>query len=250
MGRNQKDSTMRCKDGLSRFRRTPLLLCLLLIINGCATSSLTRWKSESNDGLANTVVDPDDVQGIAQVCTVTAEHLEKQGHQREAILLYERARAHDPQALNYARRLAVLYDHQNQPQKALDEYEQALEKSPHDPDVLNDFGFFHYRQGNMDVAEELLDRALQLDNSHQRAWTNLGIVRAHQGRYEESFEAFSQVSNEAAAHANVGTIMARQGQFEDAKEALRRATELDPALERPRAILSYLVEHESEPSQR
>jgi Tfp pilus assembly protein PilF len=177
---------------------------------------------------------------LARVCIVTAEGLEKEGHVREAILLYEKARATDPQAIDYARRLAVLYDLQQQPREALAEYRKALDAAPRDPDLLNDFAYFQYRQGQLSVAEDLLRQAIQLNAQHESAWTNLGIVLAQQRRYGESFQAFSQAVGAAAAHANLGAVLLKQGENEKARHELNQAVTLDPTLRQPQALLAYL----------
>ncbi|MEX0818062.1 MAG: tetratricopeptide repeat protein, partial [Pirellulaceae bacterium] len=114
----------------------------------------------------------------AQACITTAEKLEAAGHRREAIGLYQRARQHRPQAIDYSRRLAVLYDQEGDSANALREYGEAIAADPNNADLANDFGYFHFIQGDLASAEASFRKALTLDQNHPRAWTNLGLVLA------------------------------------------------------------------------
>src|SRR5579872_2946155 len=62
----------------------------------------------------------------AKACLATAATLEDRGHDREAILEYERARKSDPQLPGVARHLAVLYARQGHAEHARTEFQLAL----------------------------------------------------------------------------------------------------------------------------
>lgn len=181
----------------------------------------------------------------AEACIVTAEQLEAAGHFKEAIGLYEKARGHDSKAIDYSRRLAVLYDKQGNIANAAREYAQAIESDPKNADLLNDFGQFHLSQGDLAGAESNFRSAIALDEKHQRAWTNLGIALAQQARYQEAFDAFTPIVGPAAAHSNIGTIMAKQGRTIDAQKAFQQALALNPKLQQPRAFLNYYAQHDA-----
>jgi len=178
----------------------------------------------------------------ANACLVTAQELAQGGHRREAILLYEKARQLDPKQKQVCRHLAALYDLEKNDAQALVEYQKALELAPKDPDLLNDFGYFHYERGDWANAERYLRDALLQDNRHQRAWTNLGLTFGAQGRYQEGFEAFSKAVDPAAAHSNIGMIMARHGRHADADRAFQQALSLDPHLPQAKALQTYLAQ--------
>ena len=44
----------------------------------------------------------------------------------------------------------------------------------------------------------------------------------------------------AAAHSNVGVLMAKQGRYDQAKQAFHQALAPDPTLQQPKAFLAYL----------
>jgi type IV pilus assembly protein PilF len=177
----------------------------------------------------------------AEACIATAEELEAAGHVREAVSLYEKGRQHDSESIDYSRRLAVLYDRLDLPERARPEYQQAIEQAPENADLLNDFGYFLCRQGELTESESQLRRALGLAADHKRAWTNLGIVLAHQARYDEAFEAFSRVVGPAAAHSNIGAIMAKHGHTQQACDAFHQALAINPNLRQPQVFLAYFA---------
>lgn len=184
----------------------------------------------------------------AEACIVTAEELESAGHHREAIGLYEKARQHDANAIDYSRRLAVLYDKEGELGNATKEYAAAIASDPENADLLNDYGYFFLSQGDLIAAEANFRKALSVDESHQRARTNLGIALARQNRNQEAFDAFAKVVGPAAAHSNVGAIMAKQGRVQEAQQAFRQSLSLNPTLRQPQAFLSYFAQNSMQPS--
>lgn len=210
-----------------------------LLGDGPQTSSVTKaTKFEQNE------LSPEQA---AEACIVTANELERAGHRREAVAMYQRARQHDPEQIDYSRRLAVLYDQMGNATKARAEYRAAIQRDPKNADLLNDVGYFHLRQGDLPAAESSFRKAIEQAPTHERAWTNLGIALARQGRYEEAHDSFARVVGPAAAHSNVGAIMAKQGHFHQAQAAFQQALALNPNLQQPRAFLAYFEKNQRSP---
>ncbi len=179
----------------------------------------------------------------ARACMVAAEELHKNGYLQQAALLYEKARANDPSLKSVAHRLAVLYDAQGDSTRAMMEYNRALAADPKNPDLLSDLGYYHYERGNYAEAEKSLRKALAANPNHQKANSNLALVLAAQGRFDESYAAFSKVVGPAAAYSNVGVLLAKQGRYAQAKQAFHQALAADAALQQPKAFLQYLENH-------
>jgi Tfp pilus assembly protein PilF len=176
----------------------------------------------------------------ARACMVAAEELQNNGHTQQAILLYEKARKNDPSLKSVSHHLAVLYDAQGDSARSLSEYNKALECDPKNASLLSDLGYYYYERQNLAEAEQSLRKALAIDPNHQKALSNLGLVLAGEGRFDESFAAFSKVVGPAAAHSNLGVLMAKQGRYDEAKQAFHRALTMDSTLEQPKAFLAYL----------
>ncbi len=213
---------------------------------GCASPGLAPFESagpsQSPDGQSAAKPCQDELppKEAAQACLVAAEQFQNSGQVEKAIALYEKARRNDPSLKTVAHHLAVLYDAQGDSVRSLAEYRKALACEPKNPSLLSDFGYHHFERGNLAEAERSLGKALAIDPQHQKALSNLGLVLAAQGRFDESFAAFSKVVGPAAAHSNVGVLMAQQGRYDLAREAFHRALAADDTLPQPKAFLAYL----------
>ena len=175
----------------------------------------------------------------ARVCVAAAEALAAGGHAAEAVAQYERARQIDP-GVKVARRLAVLYDREGQPEKALTEFRRALREGPRDAGLFNDLGYCYYRLGDYREAESWLRQAVAVNRACDRAWVNLGLVLGKEGRYEESCDAFAHAVRPAQARADVAVLLAEEGKLEEAKATLRKALALEPGLQLAQVVLAVL----------
>jgi len=222
---------------------------LMLLVAGCAldrkrpaVASLAgkSGKSSNSSRAAPAELPP---KQAAEVCLATAQALEENGYETEAILQYEKARQHNPRITGASRRLAVLYDRKNDFPHAVTEYQAAIKANPKDADLLNDFGYFQYERGNLTESEQWLRRAIAINAKHERAWGNLAMNLGEQGRFDESYDAFTKVVGPAEARSNVAVLMARQGQSDQAKESLRLALATDADL-KPAKVLQARLQSE------
>jgi tetratricopeptide (TPR) repeat protein len=177
----------------------------------------------------------------APLVLTMAEELDKAGKEAEAIPYYEQARALNP-ALGdrAARRLAVLYDRLDHQAQAMTEFRELLKKHPKDAGLLNDIGYSYYNRGEWAEAESHLRKAVAADKNLKRAWVNLGLALAQQGRYDEGLAAFGKAVTPAEARANLGFVLAAQGKRDEAKDAYRQALALEPTLKVAQAALAKL----------
>jgi Tfp pilus assembly protein PilF len=233
-GLDPRDGRGRCARRWSRNR--PLLPwvlgALLTISGGCAT-----WAPNTAAPTSKTQIGVDPSK-TAEWCWATAEEKERAGEDQQAAAFYEQARLLAPQAQDYGGRLARLYDRLNQDEAAQREYGAAIERSPNDADLLNDYGVFHLRRGQWTVAESWFRRALDVHPGHDRASVNLAISLGMQDRRPESYEAFARVVGSAAAYCNLGVLLHRQGQTDAARDHFEQALQLDPSLEPARQLLT------------
>lgn len=231
-------------------RVLPLLAAAVGLIAGCKSARVNHEiPGEMPPALLigpeaiGTAAPPTDLptKESAKVCLRTAQELEKHGQTGEAIRLYEKARACEPTTAKTAsRRLAVLYDRVGEFSKSSTEYETLLKSQPKDADLLNDLGYSYYCQGDWANAEACLAKAVQQDPNHKRAWVNLGLARAQQSKWDESFEAFCKAVRPADAHCNMAFVLGAQGRSEEAKNQYRQALALDPGMRLAQAALARL----------
>jgi tetratricopeptide (TPR) repeat protein len=96
-------------------------------------------------------------------------------HQQN-IKLLEGLVANDPTNRNAWVELGHNYFDSDQPVKAVEAYNKALELDPNDPNILTDQGVMFRRLGWYDRAVENFTKASELDPSHRQSLYNLGIV--------------------------------------------------------------------------
>lgn len=230
-------------------RVSVLIVAAALCGTGCVNRtagggwSVPSWgESKSPAGNVPTA-SAEDLPGkeSAALCLNMAESLEKDGKEAEAIAYYERARTLDPSlGERAARRLAVLYDRHDDQSKAMTEFQALLKKRPKDAALLNDVGYSHYNRGQWVEAEAHLRKAVAADKTSKRAWINLGMALAQQGKYQEGLDAFGKVVSPAEAQQNLGFVLLTQGKKAEAASAYKRALELEPTLKVARAALEKL----------
>lgn len=225
-----------------RFALAQLLAGLIVGVSGCASF----WDSKQSEnslpslGVSGRPAPELPPSESAKVCLATAEALEKGGKDREAIGLYEKARAINPGLKHVSRRLAVLYDRTLQHDKAKAEFDRVLAQYPNDADVLTDLGYGYYSRGLWSEAEKYLRQAVNADPKHARAWTNLAMTLGQRERYDEAMAAFQKAVNPAQAWCNLAFIYTTQGKREEAKNCYRQALSLEPGLQLARIALTRL----------
>ncbi|MEZ6066740.1 MAG: tetratricopeptide repeat protein [Planctomycetaceae bacterium] len=169
-----------------------------------------------------------------------AEQFAARGQDDLAIEQYLRARQFQPSLKGTAHPLAVLYDRQGRIDNAEREYQAAIRESPRDANLLNDYGYFLYSQGDYLAADEWLHRALNYAPDHKTARVNLALSAAEQERYEEALLLFERAVGPAAAHHNVGVVLARHGRMLEAEQHLLAAVKRDPSLELTGEVMAWI----------
>ena len=180
----------------------------------------------------------------AKLCVQTAKQLEAAGYFADALAQYERARRFNPTDFTIGHRIAILQDRLGDANNAALEYELAMRNQPNNPDLINDYGYFHYSKGRWDRAEQLFRKALACKADHQRAIVNLAMTLAQENRYEESVRYFEKVVSPSAARSNLAMMQAQQGKLELAHKTIDQALVLNPDLAQAQAMKRSISEQE------
>jgi tetratricopeptide (TPR) repeat protein len=89
------------------------------------------------------------------------------------------------------------------------------------------------RQGQLDQAAALQERALAADPKLAQAWVNLISLYARLGQPQKAEEAYDEAialePRNAEAHYNFGVLSAQAGRLEDARKAFAAAVSADPS---------------------
>jgi len=210
----------------------------LVLMTGCARFASIGGKDHFSTGLQPQSID---LHTKAEACRLTAIELAAHEKDEHAIAQFEQAREFDPN-IEVAHSLAVLYDRQGRLDAAAREYERAIQESPRNADVHNDFGYFLYSRGDYPAARSTLNQALKIDSQHSKARINLAMVLAAEGSFEAAYNQFEQVLGPSAAHRNIGLLQLRSGNQKDAIAHLQKSAAIDPSL-RSDEILANLMPH-------
>jgi len=143
----------------------------------------------------------------AEFCQAAAEEFAAAGQAAEAIAMFDQAAMHDQSlADGNAHRLAVLHARTGNTQQAMRQFKRALELTPGNANLHNDYGFCLLTQGERDLAEEQFRHALQLDPDNARAAMNLGLVAAEKGDVNGAKSQFAAIVGDEAARVNAAAL--------------------------------------------
>lgn len=212
-----------------------LLPCLVVFGCGGPASSL-RPGFKLLTGLMNdrTRVSEED-EARSQFAAANSRLAEERGDLQNAAEMCREAIRINPGNSDALWRLALLHLRQDDFDQATASFERAVEMDPQNPILCSDFGYHLYLNGDVERAEEYLRRAVHVMPNDRRAWNNLGLVLAAQGRDEESLAAFLDAGcTEAEARSNLAFAQVMRLDASTAGESLKASLALDPT--NPRAI--------------
>jgi type IV pilus assembly protein PilF len=131
--------------------------------------------------------------------------------------------------------LASLYFSRGQANTALDEIKRALTFKADLPEAYSLRGLVYASTGEMVLAEESFQRALQLGPRDGDTMHNYGWFLCQQRRYPEAEAQFNNAVTQTQYQGVVRTLMiqgvcqARAGRWPEAERTLSRSYELDPS---------------------
>ena len=116
--------------------------------------------------------------------------------------------------------------------RAISEYERAIEANPDHPDARNNFGVALLRRGRHEEAIAQLEQAVALDPSNEKTWFNLGAACEAAGDHDRAAARFREALRlnpaYAEAHNSLGLNLMLAGRPAEAVPALREAIRLKP----------------------
>ncbi|KJU87414.1 conserved hypothetical protein, membrane [Candidatus Magnetobacterium bavaricum] len=128
--------------------------------------------------------------------------------------------------------LGVFYDQSGDFEKALIQYQRAIELNPKDSEAYYNMGNVYQKQGDLDAAIKKYQTALKLNPDYFEAHNNLGNILFKQGQYQEAMEQYQEVirlkPDYADAHNNLGSVYGILGRDDEAIEEFQRALKLNP----------------------
>ncbi len=111
-------------------------------------------------------------------------------------------------------------------------FQKGKGSEKHQVATLNCYGAFLASVGRLDEAEDVLTKAIQLDQSDVLAYINLGNLYGQQNKNDKSEKFYQKAISidpeNSRAHYNLGLLFFEQGKTTEAKKEFGKAAELDP----------------------
>jgi tetratricopeptide (TPR) repeat protein len=161
-----------------------------------------------------------------------ARRLSELGEHKPAIEEIDKAIALYPDFYEGYWQRAIINIAANDQLKAAEDYSRALSHKSDVPTIHYDFAQTLRRLNMTDKAISEYETAIDLDPVMVEAHNNLGIAYREAGRYEDAIRAFARVieldPRYAKAYNNLGACLAESGREDQAIVTFRRATQLFP----------------------
>lgn len=149
-----------------------------------------------------------------------------------SISFYDEAiKANDKNSSAYVG-LAEVYDDLDQRDKAIFNYEKALEYSPELTELNAPIGILYYQKGEISTAENYLQKAVSTEPNSAETQYFLGLVKYKNNNNDEALKAFLKATNldptSSEAFYYLGETYDRLDKDQDAIKAYKQATTINP----------------------
>jgi len=155
---------------------------------------------------------------------------EAQNNPNLAIQQYQQALQIDPEHKATLYRLGVIYAELKQYPQAIDAWQRYLKATGNSATAYADLAFCYELSGDIDKAETAYQSGLAKDPKCAPCRVNYGLLLARRGRVNEAITQWQSVLTEAEIHYNLGGVYSLAGRNEQAKIEYKKALELDPTL--------------------
>jgi tetratricopeptide (TPR) repeat protein len=122
---------------------------------------------------------------------------------------------------------------QQQYEKAINEYREAVKMRPELPEPHNYIGICYFQLGEFRMARDTFKKAISLKPDFAFAYNNLGTTYYAQSHFDEAEEAFNEAlklnPKIASAYHNLGNIYLTHNEREKAIEYYKKAFQINPA---------------------
>ncbi len=171
------------------------------------------------------------------------EYLE-QGDAQRAIELYNQSIEKDPKNSHLLYDLALALDRNRDPQGEQQALEKAVELDPAFAAARNQLGFLLLQAGRSAEAEKQFRTAISLDPHFAGAQNNLGVLYGQQGKDPDAERLF-QAAIESdpgypPSYVNLAAALASQSRFGEAESVLKKALQIEPDNPETRAFFSQI----------
>ncbi len=184
--------------------------------------------------LLETAMAKADSAGKVSLIPYLSAFYQEQKHYQQAADLLNQGLAIDPENMELHYELGVLYDKMGDLPAAIEKMKQVIEKDSEHADALNYLGYTYAdRNINLDEAESLIGRALELEPENGYILDSMGWVYYRKGEYEKARryldKAVSRVSDDPIILEHLGDVYNKIDLPAQAVKYYKQALENSPA---------------------
>jgi len=145
-----------------------------------------------------------------------------------AIEMYQAAIRHDPHFLEVYLKLGTLYDKLKNPKMAIATLREAIMVAPGFAPAYNSAAWLLAREGmDLDEAQQLAHKAIELDPSYSDAYDTLGWIYYLAGKFDEAVQSLQKAQDLAGDQphilAHLALVYYEKGMKTDALSVLKKA---------------------------
>ncbi|QDT11405.1 tetratricopeptide repeat protein [Planctomycetes bacterium K23_9] len=223
------------------------LFALLLLCNQSGCSSLETKTSEPlvkplNGSLSQSLGhEPEGKSPVGKsdertLCMKAAESVAKEGHAKEAILLYEKAESLDRSSDSLDAVLAPLFAQVGQTDKAVARYQRVIGQGTATPETYNNLAWTLIESGRCTEAAANVDLGLETYPNNERLRASRAVVAYKLDDRDEAMKQFIELYGPAAAHHNLAVLDIEHGKLKQAEKHLSKATQIPNCLPQSLAL--------------
>ena len=214
---------------INKFRPETVVLGLVIVMLSLASVHRNaQWQSEIS--LWGDVVrkSPGKTRGMLHLGVA----LEEDGQFDEALRVYNRALAIEPENQEIYYDMGVVYGKLKQNNKAFEAYRKALELNPANANAHNNLGALYANNRNYDLALEEFQAVIEIEPNNSKAHNNLSVIYLNRKQYGKALPELLSLLRTAPpnpfVHNKLGIVYGKLGQNDKAMKHYRKALALHP----------------------
>ena len=159
--------------------------------------------------------------------------LYKAGNPDKALIEFRKAVEKGQEVADAQMYIGIILSEKEKIKGAIDAFNASLKLKPDNPDVYYNLGLVYDRlMGDVEKAVLNYEAAIDLNKGHFDAYNALGDIYARSGKPDEALEKYQKAvtinPNYAKGYSNIGIVYNAKGRYRDALEQIRKAIALDP----------------------
>lgn len=149
-------------------------------------------------------------------------HLEKgrsqlnKGQLNNAIAELSKAVSLEPTLAEAHSLLGIAYQFKGLRDWAKNSFALAVKLDKNNPQILNNYGYLLYLNGEYQDAQKQLTKALRLSPDDSRILNNLAMTQSQMGQYDEAFRNFVRAGGEVYGRVNIANRLQLAGRTDEA----------------------------------